>query len=147
MRSPVELEIQELERDYAKLGSKRELLNEQIEGEVNEDTKDTLCIRRENIKKKMDKIWNKLDKLKCTSSDSRYQYQTFKKDLPRIDFDEAMDALGELIKSFRQERGDLLLLLQKSFFMAGDLCLQRIQEEFNRETGHFTLHSFRVLFW
>ena len=59
--SPDQLERQELEKEYANLEKKYALLSDQIEGELNEDNKDTLRTRRESIKKKMSKIWSYLN--------------------------------------------------------------------------------------
>lgn len=137
MKSPDELEQQELEKKYAKLTAKYERLSEQIEGELNEDNKDALYSRRNAVKQEMDATWSRLDKLKHRSSDRSYQYLTFKEDLPQIDFDEVMDEVNDLIKSFRRDRGDVLLLLQESLSLAGDLCIQRIRDEFKRGTGDF----------
>lgn len=137
MKSPDEIEIQDLEKEYAKLTAKNELISEQIDGELNEDNKETLRARRETIKREMVKVWNRLEELKRNSNDRARQYLTFKEDLPQIDFDEVMDEVGTLIRAFRQERGDVLLLLQESLSMSGDLCLQRIRDEFKRGTGHF----------
>lgn len=137
MKSPDEIEIQELEREYSKLISKYELIGLQIEGDLNEDNKDTLRTRRNLIKQRMDEIWGRLEELRRGSSNCGEQYLTFKEDLPKIDFDEIMDEVSNLIQSFRRERGDVLLLLQESFSMSGDLCLQRIREEFKSKTGDF----------
>ena len=58
--SPDQLERQELEKEYAKLTTKYTLLGEQVEGELNEDNKDTLRTRRETIQRKMSEVWRKL---------------------------------------------------------------------------------------
>jgi len=137
MKSPEELEIQEFEKGYAKLTTKYTLLGDQIEGDLNEDDKDTLRTRRETIHQEMKKVWGRLEELKHDSSDCRRQYLTFKEDLPKIDFAAVMDEVNALIQSFRQERGDVLLVLQESLSMSGDLCLQRIRDEFKRGTGNF----------
>lgn len=136
MKSPDELELQELRKEYSKLTIKYELIGEQIAGELNEDNKEVLRTRREKIKREMDKIWSRLDKLERRSSDLARQYLTFKEDLPQIDFAEVMDEVIGLIQSFRQG-GDVLLLLQESLSLSGDLCLQRIRDEFKRKTGNF----------
>jgi len=137
MKSPDELEEQELKKEYANLMVKYENLGEQIEGEINEDNKITLRNKRNTIKCRIDEIWSRLNELKHKSSDSGCQYLTFKEDLPQIDFDEVMCAVRDLTKSFRRERGDVLLFLQESLSMSGDLCLGRIREEFKRGTGDF----------
>jgi len=137
MLSPDELEIQGLERDYAKLTTKYQSVGIQIEGELNEDNKDVLQARKENTKQAMDAIWIRLEELRRRSRDRGCQYLTFKEDLPQIDFDEVMEEVRVLIRSFRQERGDVLLLLQESLSMSGDLCLRRVREEFKRGTGDF----------
>jgi len=59
--SPDQLERQGLENEYVKLTAKYEGLSEQIEGELNEDNKDTLRTRRETIKHKMNGIWSRLN--------------------------------------------------------------------------------------
>ena len=141
IRSPDELEIQELEKQYAKLTEKYEACGLQIEGELNEDNKDTLRTRRETTQKEMKEVWGRLEKLKRSSSDRGRQYLTFKEDLPQIDFYEVMSEVSALIQSFRRERGDVLLLLQESLSMSGDLCLQRIRDEFKRGTGNFMLYD------
>lgn len=58
--SPDQIERQALEKEYVKLTAKYEGLSEQIEGELNEDNKDTLYSRRNTIKRKMNEIWNRL---------------------------------------------------------------------------------------
>jgi len=58
--SPDQLERQDLEEQYAKLTAKYTLIGEQIQGELNEDNKDTLRARRETIQRKMSEVWHKL---------------------------------------------------------------------------------------
>ena len=137
MKSPDELEEQELNKEYAKLVAKYELLGEQIGGELNEDNRETLNIKRETIKRKMNEVWSKLEERRRKTSNRGSQYLTFKENLPQIDFDEVMDEVDKLIKCFRQDRGDVLLLLQESLSMSGDLCLQRIRDAFKCKTGDF----------
>jgi len=137
MKSPDELEEQDLKKEYAKLTGKYELLSEQIEGELNEDNKDTLRAKKETTKRRIDEIWRRLEELERRSSDRSYQYLAFKEDLPKIDFNEVMNEVCSLIECLRRDRGDLLLVLQESLSMSGDLCLQRIREEFKRGTGDF----------
>lgn len=60
--SPEQLEKQELEKEYATLTKKYELLSEQLQGELNEDNRETLRTRRETIKRKMNEVWNKLQR-------------------------------------------------------------------------------------
>ena len=60
--SPDQLEKQELEKEYTKLTAKYELLSEQIEGELNEDNRETLRVRREVINRRINQVWNKLHK-------------------------------------------------------------------------------------
>jgi inactive STAND len=141
MLSPDELEIKELEEQYSKLVLKHETIGIQIEGELNDDNKDTLESRRQLIKRQYTDIWNKLEKLKAKSTNHGRQYLTFKEDLPQIDFGDVMDEVNRLIRSFRHERGDALLLLQESLLMSGDLCLQRVRAEFKRGTGNFLHHE------
>lgn len=137
LRSPDELDIQELEKEYAVLTVQSESLSEQIEGESNADNKVTLIKRREKVKQEMRQTWTKLESLRRRSTKPANQYLTFKDDLPNIDFNEILDEIRNLIQSFRQERGDLLLLVQKKLPLSGDLCLQRIYAEFQRGTGDF----------
>jgi inactive STAND/Effector-associated domain 9 len=141
MKSPDALEIQELEKEYAKLTAKYQKLSLQIEGELNEDNKDALRGRRDGVKQELSTVWSQLELLKQKSSDPDRQYLTFKEDLPKIDFEEVMDEINGLIRSFRQERGDALLLVQKSLSLAGDLCVQRVREEFQRKTRDFTAYD------
>ena len=137
MRSPDELERQGLEEEYAKLSAKYESLNEQIEGELNEDNKETLRTKKDTHKRRMEEIWCRFKELERENVEIGYQYLTFKEDLPQIDFSEVMGEVSGLIESFRRERGDVLLFLQESLSLSGDLCLQRIRDEFKRGTGDF----------
>ncbi len=137
MKSPDELEAQELERRYASLTARYEKAGLEIEGELNADNRERLCHRQGLIKCEMDEVWKGLEELKKRSHNRRSQYLTFKEDLPRIDFDEVMTEVSNLIRSFRCDRGDVLLFLQESLAMSGDLCLLRIREEFKQGTGDF----------
>ena len=137
MKSPDELEIERLEKEYAKLSSNYESINSQIEGELNADNINTLEIRRSSTLQKITTIWGKLEELKRSSNDEGRQYLTFKEDLPKIDFSEVIDEIEALSKIFKKERGDALLILQESLSMSGDLCLERIRDEFKRGTGNF----------
>jgi len=69
------------------------------------------------------------------------QCSMFANDLPKIDFRDAMDEIVELLKSFRNSRGDVLLLLQQHLAMAGDLCLRRIQDDLKQATGDFKFYK------
>ncbi len=146
MLSPNELEIKELEKEYMNLVAKYETISEQIAGELNADNKETLEARRQPIKRSYTDVWNRLEKLKRKSDDHSRQYLTFKDDLPQIDFDDVMDEVNNLIQSFRKERGDALLLLQESLSMSGDLCLQRVRDEFKRKTGNFVYHELQFYY-
>jgi hypothetical protein len=137
MKSPQELEQIELQKEYARLTGKYELLNEQIAGEINEDNKETLKTRRNSIKKQMDLIWEQIGKGQIKNKDNRLQYSKFTDNLPQIDFAEVMEIITDLLKCFRQNRGDALLLLQENLSMSGDLCLRRISDELKRSTGDF----------
>jgi Caspase domain/inactive STAND/Effector-associated domain 9 len=139
--SPAQIEKRELEKRYANLTTKYQSLGEQIEGELNSDDRFTLQERRKLVKREMDEVWESLQGLRRSSDDRTQQYLTFKEDLPKIDFDEVMDGIDDLIQSFRTERGDALLLLQESLSMSGDLCLQRIRDEFKSKTGNFRFYE------
>ncbi len=58
--SPEQLEKQELQKEYEKLQRKYQLISEQISGELNEDNQDTLCTRRDSIKRKMNDIFKRI---------------------------------------------------------------------------------------
>lgn len=58
--SPEKLEKQELEKEYANLTRKYELLGEQIAGELNEDNKETLRARRETLHRRMSEVYSRL---------------------------------------------------------------------------------------
>jgi hypothetical protein len=137
IQSPGLLEKKDLEKRYAKLQAQYESLSIQIEGELNADNLCTLETRQCAIKKELESTWDKLEVLEKSSDDAPRQYLNFKEDLPKIDFEEVMMEINGLIKSFKQERGDALLLLQGRLPMAGDLCLQRIRDEFKAKTGDF----------
>jgi hypothetical protein len=145
MKSPDELEIQELEKRYAKLSATYESINESIEGELNADNRETLRTRRATLKRELDEVWNRLEELKRGSGDRGRQYLTFKEDLPKIDFDEVMDEIKALTQTLRRG-GDALLLLQESLSMSGDLCLQRIRDEFKQSTGNFQPYKLGLYF-
>jgi hypothetical protein len=137
MKSPQELEQIERQKEYARLTGKYESLNEQIAGEMNEDNKETLKTRRDSIKKQMDLVWEQMGQGQRQTNDPRLQYSTFTDDLPQIDFTEVMETITDLLKCFKLNRGDALLLLQENLSMSGDLCLRRISDELKRATGDF----------
>jgi len=82
-----------------------------------------------------------LDEQERESNIPLRQYSMFTNDLPKIDFRDAMDEIVELLKSFRNSRGDVLLLLQQHLAMAGDLCLRRIQDDLKQATGDFKFYK------
>jgi hypothetical protein len=108
-------------------------LEEKISGVVDQPEKDRLKAQLESCQEGIRTSNQKLDGQKRENHD----LSQFADDLPKIDFIEAMGKVNEVLESFRQQRGDILFLLQQHLSMAGDLFLQRIQDKLKEGTGDF----------
>jgi hypothetical protein len=120
-------------RQYALAIASSTALEEKISRESDLPEKDRLKAQLESCQEGIRIYDQNLDGQKRENHD----LSQFADDLPKIDFIEAMGKVNEVLESFRQQRGDVLFLLQQHLAMAGDLFLQRIQDKLKEVTGDF----------
>jgi inactive STAND len=144
LQSPDEIELNRLKKTYAQLTSRNSTILGQIEGTLNDDDKRTLDNSRQPILSQMRTVWNELEECRKSSPSSNRQCLNFQEDLPKIDFQEAIDEITDLIRLIRQgDRGDVLMVIQNSLSLSGDLFLQRVRDEFKFSTteSNFTFRE------
>jgi hypothetical protein len=102
-------------------------------------------VKKSRLKRSIDRIYEDMKRIEQEireiegqSSDPNRQYLNLEQLLPKLDFDEVMDDVDELVKAFRRDRKkDALLLVQENLAMAGDLCLLEVRERLKQVTGDF----------
>jgi Effector-associated domain 9/inactive STAND len=135
---PIQIKRNTLNKRYAKLLIEFELVNQQINETNDEVEVSRLQEKANNLYTKLEKIDLDLKQIDTKSMTPNIRYLSFEQDLPKIDFNEIMESIDQMIREFRRgARGDALLLIQESLAMGGDLCIRRIQERLKQETGDF----------
>ncbi|ARV59044.1 hypothetical protein BZZ01_10710 [Nostocales cyanobacterium HT-58-2] len=136
--SPIEVKRNALNNRYTNLLYEYELVNKQINETNDEVERSRLQHKAENLYSQLEEVDQELKQIDIKSSNSNLRYLNLEQDILKIDFDEIMESVDGIIRKFRQgARGDVLLLVQESLAMSGDLCIKRIQERLKQETGDF----------
>lgn len=136
--SPIEVRRRILTKRYTNLLNEYELANQQINETNDEVERSRLQHKAENLYSQIEALDQELKQIDLKSINSNLRYLSLEQDLPKIDFDESMELIDQMIRGFRRgARGDALLLVQENLAMAGDLCIKRIQERLGQETGDF----------
>jgi hypothetical protein len=139
-QSPSQIELMNLVKEYDNLTARRFAITEQIIGETCGDQKITLENRKKLISEQITTVWERMKELNEPSLLTNRRFLDFKENLPKIDFQEAVDEIDNILRSINKgDRGDILILIQESLRFSGNLFLQRIHDDLRRSTceGNF----------
>lgn len=135
---PIQVIRKNLNQRYHILVTEFEIVSQQIDETNDEVERSRLTRKSDNIYAELKAIDRELKQIDIKSSSPNIRYLSLEQDLPKIDFNEIMESIDQMIREFRKgAKGDALLLIQESFAMCGDLCIRRIQETLKQETGDF----------
>ncbi|ACC83232.1 hypothetical protein [Nostoc punctiforme] len=136
--SPIEVKRKTLNKRYTDLLNQYTLANQKIDETIEESERYRRQQEADRLYSDLEAVDRKLKQLDKQSINSNRRYLNLEQDIAKIDFEQVMEKIDEIIRGFRRGvRGDALIIVQENLAMAGDLCIKRIQERLGQETGDF----------
>lgn len=133
-----------LEKRLARLSADYAAVNDQIDREGDGDKRnqlqrkaDDFLTQMEQTEIELDEVEKELNQQESPEKKINQIHLNIQANLPKIDFQKAMNTVDKIMSQFGREGGAALFLLEDSYSMAGELCISRIKEriKYSQETG------------
>jgi len=143
------------DRMYQILNKQRDRLYEEYEAVLDQmgrtlEDRQALILKRqaEHLEREIDDIEDKISRYEMRSSEQarRHRDLQWDRDIPKINFAEALRLVGDVFSQFVEAQGGAaLFLLQNAHSMGGRWCVERVKRLLSEETADFKHYEIGLL--